>query len=98
MYNVKNIEEAIRADFDGDWNEFLELVDDPDGVELPSLGVSARQVDNGGESLPWIVFEIGDQFFEKNGRYESYEGTDWDGGLQEVESYQELTTYYRPKK
>lgn len=96
MYTVRDIENAIQRDFDGSWNEFLELVED--GVELPSLNLSAKQVDEGGESRPWITFKVGDQYFEKNGVHDSYEGTEWDGGLEEVEPYKETITSYRRKK
>lgn len=98
MYTVKDIEKAVDVDFDGSWNEFLELVDDDEGVELPSLGLFAKQVDEGGESRPWITFQVGDQFFEKHGDHDSYDGTEWDGGLEEVEPYKETVVFYRSKK
>lgn len=98
MYTVKQIKDAIEQDYDGSWNEFLELIDDDGGTPLESLGTYAQQVAEGGESRPWIVFKVGEQYFEINGAYNSWEGTEWDGGLQEVEPFDKTITAYRSVK
>lgn len=97
MYTVKQIRDAVEADFDDNWGEFLSLIDDENGAELPSLGAFAKQEDEGGESRPWVVFSVGEQFFEKNGTHDSWEGTEWDGGFQEVFPFKETITVFRSK-
>lgn len=41
-----------------------------------------------------VIIQIGDQFFRKTGRYQSHEGTHWDGKLTEVEiSYEKIQVW-----
>lgn len=98
MYTVKEIEAAVEQDWDGSWMEFLECSDSSEGSELASLGVVAREVEEGGEKYVWVVFQINDQLFRKSGFASSWEGTDWDGGLEEVESYEKTVVAFRKKK
>jgi hypothetical protein len=46
----------------------------------------------------WIVIKVGDQFFEYSGYYSSWDGTEWDNELREVEPYTVEVTKYREKK
>lgn len=100
MYTVKQIADAITEDYDSDWGEFLYLVSDSDDekAELPSLGTEATSVTNGGERYPWEIFKIEDQYFRMNGSHDSWEGTIWDGLLEEVEPYRKSVVDYRPVK
>jgi hypothetical protein len=98
MYTVSDIENAVEEEYPN-WMEFLEAVEDDEGAHLPELGdVYAKQVDDGGDRHPWVVFQVGEQYFEKNGAHDSWEGTSWDGALQEVESFQETITSWRRVK
>lgn len=99
MYTVGDIRNAVDTDFDSDWNEFLYLTED-EGIELPSLGesVKAKEVESGGEKYMWVVFQIGSQYFRMNGSHDSWEGTEWDGTLEEVEPYNKVVVDYRSVK
>lgn len=98
MFTVGDIQEAIDNDFESDWSEFLYLTEDDEGVLLESLGLYAKQADEGGESRPWVVFQVGNQYFRMNGTHDSWEGTEWDGGLEEVEPYNKVVVDYRSVK
>lgn len=95
-FTAKQIEEALdtlREDEDFDYYELEE-----DSVELPNIG-KTEAIDNyGGEGQGderWIVFKVGDQLFRLNGYYSSYDGSTWDGGVEEVEAYEKTVTDYR---
>ncbi|QNN99279.1 hypothetical protein SEA_FAUST_207 [Streptomyces phage Faust] len=100
MYTVNEIKEAINEDHEGDWYEFLYLVNDSDDqkAELPSLGVDAIGVDSGGEKYLWEIFKVGDQYFRMHGSHDSWEGSCWDGELEEVEPYTKSVVDYRSVK
>jgi len=99
MYTKNEIQDAILEDYDGDWSEFLYMVNDSDDeeAELPSLGVKATGVENGGEKYLWEVFKVGNQYFRMNGTHDSYEGSMWDGELEEVEPFKKTVVDYRSK-
>lgn len=99
MYTVKQIREAIERDYDGDWGEFLYLVNDSDDqvAELESLDATAVGINSGGEKYLWEIFKIGSQFFRMNGSHDSWEGASWDGQLEEVEPYTKTVVDYRCK-
>jgi hypothetical protein len=94
MYTVGEIKEAINEDFDGSWNEFMELIDYGKGSYLESLNVYASEVSCGGESSPWSVFKIGNQFFKITGSHDSWNGTEWDGALIKVRPIKRTVTDY----
>ncbi len=100
MFTAQQIKDAIETDWEGDESEFYYCVEDK--AELPSLGVVATGVDNyGGEGQGdelWVVFKVGDQLFEKDGYWQSWEGGTWDGDLFEVEPYEVTITKFRAKK
>lgn len=99
MYTTNEINDAIIEDYDGDWGDFLYLVNDSDDekAELPSLGVDAEGVASGGELYLWEIFKVGGQYFRKHGSHDSYEGSLWDGELEEVEPFKKTVVDYRSK-
>jgi hypothetical protein len=50
----------------------------------------------------WLVFSVtnGDsvQYFKKTGYYASYDGSNWDGALVEVEPFEKTVTDWKPAK
>lgn len=69
-------------------------------LNLPGLGevtVEAAHAGDGDGSETYVVIRIGDQLFQKFGRYSSWDSNYWDGTLIEVESYVEPVTFYRRK-
>lgn len=77
------------------WNDNVK------SFEIPSGTVTSVEDFGGGEgegSERYIVFKVGDQFFQYNGYYSSWDGTEWDGELYEVEPYEVSVTKYRVKK
>ena len=60
------------------------LVEYKDG-KMPAEG--------GGEDI-WVVVQIGDQFFRKDGYYMSHDGAYWDGDLHEVKPETRPVTFY----
>lgn len=92
-------EESITVDyFDDIWSEYvyeslhtkeqIERSSYYDNLILPSGNVYLIE-DFGGEGQGeqrWVVFSVGDQFFEVSGYYASWDGTTWeDPSLTEVE-------------
>ena len=61
-----------------------ELVEFKDG-KMPAEG--------GGEEI-WVVVQIGEQFFRKDGYYMSHDGAYWDGDLHEVKPETRPVTFY----
>lgn len=80
------------------WEDAREFYCDPEGNwDIPEIGnveVKELETDRDDDAI-WKVFSIEGRYFQKSGTYSSWDGTYWDGGLIEVEPYQELTTYYR---
>jgi hypothetical protein len=100
LYTVNEILDAITEDYDGDWGEFLYLVNDSDDqeAELPSLNTKATGIKGGGELHLWEIFKVGSQYFKMHGSHDSWEGATWDGTLEEVEPYIKTVIDYRPVK
>jgi hypothetical protein len=70
-------------------------------LELPGVG-TAVYVDgeHGGEGSAeyiWQVWQIGDQYFRKTGYYVSYDGSNWDGSLEEVVPFEKTVTDWKTK-
>ena len=79
------------------WHEAYEY----STVELPNLG-TATYVDgeHGGEGSAehiWQVWQVGNQYFMKTGYYMSYDGSNWDGDLVEVEPFEKTVTDWKSK-
>jgi|SRR5882757_465129 len=102
MITVQQVKDAVEETFDGYESEFYgELSYSSKGIELNGLGVatgvgSEGGHEGGGEYMD-VVFQLGDQLFRMTGTHDSWEGSSWDGDLEEVEAYQELVTKYRRK-
>lgn len=72
-----------------------------DGIEIPSGTV--KHVDEfGGEDMGsqrWIIFRVGEDYFQVFGYYNSWDGDNWEGAeLEEVEPFERTVTSYRKKK
>jgi hypothetical protein len=50
-----------------------------------------------GESI-WVVFRVGSQYFRKSGYYASYDGSNWDGDVQEVTRRQLTVSTWEVRK
>lgn len=101
-YTVEQVQAAIADEFEDYESEFYSGMP-ADGFELPMLGDTAYEVDSeggseGGGEYMHFVFRIGDQLFRKFGTHDSWNGNDWDGDLEEVESYEVTVTRFRKKK
>jgi hypothetical protein len=100
-YTFGQVERAIEhnPDFDG-WDEAEYAADGTvvlsisvDGETLPVTKVDGFGGEGKGEDI-WVVVQVGDQLFRKNGYYASHYGTDWDGSFDEVRSFtQEVIAY-----
>lgn len=100
-FTATEVSSAIDAEFTYE-NEFYDNVS-ATGYELPKLGVTAYAVEReggyeGGGDYMDVVFRVGDQLFRKQGFYNSWDSNEWDGGLEEVEPYEETVVKYRAIK
>jgi hypothetical protein len=100
-YTATQIESAIEGsiDFDG-WGEVKyngngdKVLDITlDGETVPVTKVDSFGGEGMGEEI-WVVVQVGDQYFEKDGYYASHYGTDWDGSFTEVSPSQKTITVY----
>jgi hypothetical protein len=69
--------------------------------EIPSGTVTLMENQGGGEGdgeERFFVINVGDQLFQYTGYYSSWEGTEWNDNLIEVEPYEVTVTKYRVKK
>lgn len=74
--------------------------------EVPDFGTLAYvDGETGGEGSAeyiWQVWSVTDadgvQYFKKDGYYMSYDGSNWDGALYEVEPFEKTVTDWRTKK
>jgi hypothetical protein len=83
------VENAIEA-YDGKAAEigstFIEMLEySKQGVSVPlsvgnAIEVDAKWGKEGGGDKIWVVFQIGDQLFRKEGYYSSYGGDEWEEG------------------
>lgn len=74
---------------------------DPKSFDIPSGTVTLIEDHGGGEGdgeERFIVIKVGDQLFQYNGYYSSWDGTEWDETLRQVEPYEVTVTKYRVKK
>ena len=93
-FTAQQVQDAIGElpDFD-----YYELEEEP-GCEIPGFGTTEHVESFGGEGMGdsrWIVFKLGEQLFRVSGYYDSWNGTEWDGGIEEVEAFEIKKTEYR---
>lgn len=73
--------------------EAVVLRDEP--VVVKWVAGSDLEEDPGyGSTHVWVVVQIGEQFFKKEGYHSSEEGVVWDGAVTEVQSKTKTVTYY----
>lgn len=100
-FTASQVEAAIDAQF-GYESEFYEEIDE-EGTFLTQLDAHAYKVageggyEGDGDYMD-VVFRVSDQLFRKQGFHNSWDSNDWDGNLEEVESYEETVVKYRAKK
>lgn len=98
-FTAQQVYQAIQSD--GYETDFFNEVGSS-GWNVPGLGnvigVDREGGYEGGGEYMSVVFKVGDQLFRMTGSYNSWNASEWDGDLEEVESYQELVTKYRPLK
>jgi len=64
----------------------------------PAFLVEDVHGEDGDYEARYIIFSVGDQLFQANGYYSSWDGDNWDGASPfEVEAYTETVTRYRSK-
>lgn len=73
-------------------------------IDLPSLGTTATFVDRKkfdagayDDSPTFVVVKVGDQYFQKEGTYSSWDGSGFYGECVEVEPYEVPLTFYKRK-
>ena len=86
----------------GEWSELYEAK--ADAIEVEGLGaVKAIDGEDAGEgdynASVFVVFEVTDQegnvrHFRKNGYYQSYNGTEWDGDFFEAKQVEKVITVW----
>lgn len=69
------------------WHEVHAFTNRGEGRDTPFGRMTLVEDFGGGEGSGeerWIVVKVGDTFLRKNGYYASYEGSEFDGELEEV--------------
>jgi hypothetical protein len=92
-FTAKQLEEKIEEYIEEDSNNWGDGWYSLEWGEAPTLPDQFGKVEFvesfGGEGMgdvTWIVFKVGDRYFQKTGSYDSWNGTDWEyGTLKEVE-------------
>lgn len=86
------------------WNEFYEAFawgSEEYSPRLASGKVKLVEDHGGGEGdgeERWVVFSVGDKFYEVSGYYASWDGTTWDDlDIYDVEPFQVQVTKYKRK-
>lgn len=101
-FTAKEVEEKIEAVID-DWYDIENLEGwgdrENETLEVEGLGtiefVESFGGEGQGDSL-WVVFKIGDRYFQKDGYYASYDGGTWDGAVTEVKPVTVERIEYQP--
>lgn len=87
---------------DTDWHDWSEASDPgPATFEVVGLGeVKVWDHDFGGieTNVSYLMFQIGDRVFRKEGLWVSHDGQYWDGYFHEVKPVQKVITDYEPIK
>lgn len=90
-----------------DENDFWHEAEDGGPYVIPGFGTLAYvDGEHGGEGSAehiWQVWSVTDdegnkQYFQKTGYYASYDGSNWDGSLYEVEPFEKTVTAWRNVK
>jgi hypothetical protein len=95
---ASKIDEAVE-DHSGGWMDVNWMdKDETFALLIDGEAVTAKKVDNSrlgtGATDIWVVIEVDGRLFRKTGYYQSYDGSYWDGAVQEVVSAQKLVTVY----
>lgn len=94
-----NLTEEGWADFDErlwyevDYGKYAVVIDGD------LYGIKSVYHDGGGEGHGEYIesiIEVDGRLFRKTGYYMSYDGSTWDGDLEEVEAYEKTVIDYRP--
>lgn len=95
-FTLTQLEEAVQ-EVDGSWSEFGwgDIDVDIDGVTYSAKSVQRIGGSEGSGEYAAVIFSIDGRTFRKEGYYASHYGTDWDGELEEVESYEKTVIDYR---
>lgn len=101
-YSVEEITELIENNEVTseiiDWKDpFDILYEEEADVEIGGLTLKFEDC-GGGEgdgARKWVVFKIGEQYFEMNGYYSSWDDGEWDTDLVEVKPVQVMRTEYK---
>lgn len=94
------LEEVQVATSDLNWTDALDAANgfNVAAVLLLDQPVAVKKVAseyNDAENLPvYVVIQIGEQLFKKNGSYESHYGTRWNAPLVEVKAVERTVTLY----
>lgn len=92
----------IESEYDdtadwSDWDELFGSANDPEVFEVVGLGeVKVWSHDFGGieTNVSYLMFQIGDRIFRKEGLWVSHDGMYWDGHFSEVKPVQKVVTDY----
>lgn len=88
---------AIKA-HEPDLNEFAYRLEDT-SMEIPGLG-TVTYVDGqqpGYEvAYIWIVFQVGDKYYQLDGYNDSYDAPEWNDSLTEVTKEEKITYVFTP--
>jgi hypothetical protein len=111
MYTPWRATEPVEATFDNHsfWDEAEDQQTEYDLPGFDDVKVTYVDGETGGEGSAehiWQVWRVvtkaGDldevQYFKKTGYYASYDGSNWDGSLYEVEPFEKTVTDWRTKK
>lgn len=101
---AKQVQEAVEAwreseDYSG-WGNPWGSIHANDFDVIPGLENMSFVESFGGEGegdSAGVVFKVGDQLFQVDAYYASYDGFTWDSEPYEVEAYEKTETAYRPK-
>jgi hypothetical protein len=87
------------AEISSDFVEVLEYCKQGEIVPLTvgdATVVDAQWGKEGGGDKIWVVFQIGNQLFRKEGYYSSYNGDEWDEDITEVKAIPKTVFVYEP--
>lgn len=97
-YTVAEVEAAIsQADIDWYDLEYESVTLTLNGEEVETKAIKSFGGEGQGDDC-WLVFQVGNQLFRKDGWYASHYGYEWDGSLYEVEAVERTVTVYEEKK
>ena len=110
-FTAKELEEKVQTlideeakGFEEGWYSFAELEgwgENPNKtIELEGFGTIEFVEDFGGEGMGdqrWTVFKIGERFFRTNGYYDSWNGAEWHGDIEEVVPKEVVRVEYEAK-